>query len=149
MSLRYFEDLKVGDMLYGSEEFVVTKEEVVEYAKRWDPQPFHTDETAARDSMFGGLVAPASFVLAIESWLWHTIEDRPALAVGVGYDDLRLLNPVRPGDRLSITIEIVEARPSESRPDCGIVRTRVILTNQRDEQVLTLIDTCLISKRGA
>ena len=110
---------------------LVTEEEIIEFAKRYDPQVFHTDPVAARDSIYGGLVASG----------WHTAAMAMRLIVenylsGVasvgspGVDEVRWLKPVRPGDRLSVRVTVLEARRSESKPDRGIVRSLVEVLNQ-------------------
>jgi len=110
---------------------LVTEEEIIEFAKRYDPQVFHTDPVAARDSIYGGLVASG----------WHTAAMAMRLIVenylsGVasvgspGVDEVRWLKPVRPGDKLSVRVTVLEARRSESKPDRGIVRSLVEVLNQ-------------------
>ena len=110
---------------------LVTEEEIIEFAKRYDPQVFHTDPVAARESIYGGLVASG----------WHTAAMAMRLIVenylsGVasvgspGVDEVRWLKPVRPGDKLSVRVTVLEARRSESKPDRGIVRSLVEVLNQ-------------------
>lgn len=124
---RYFEDVAVGETeRFGSYE--VTRDEIVAFAERWDPQPFHMDEEAAQDSMFGGLVASG----------WHTacicmrlvvdefLEDAASMG-SPGVDELRWLEPVRPGDVLSARVEVLDKRPSEGLPGAGIVRQEWVL----------------------
>lgn len=148
MPLKYFEDFRIGQVVAGKQSYKVTKEEIVEFARKWDPHSFHIDEDAGNNSIFKGLTAPATLVLAIASWLWHTVEKKPALVAGLGWDYVRFAAPVRPGDRLSFAFECVDARPSESRPDCGILSTQVIVMNQNGEAVLKLVDNYLVKRRG-
>jgi acyl dehydratase len=125
-----FEDFVPGSVRT-SGTVLVTEEEIIEFAKRYDPQVFHTDPDAARDSIYGGLVASG----------WHTAAMAMRLIVenylsGVasvgspGVDEVRWLLPVRPGDRLSVRVTVLEARRSESKPDRGIVRSLVEVLNQ-------------------
>jgi acyl dehydratase len=146
--LKYFEDFRIGQVVSGKQFYEVTKEEIIEFARKWDPHSFHTDENAASDSVFEGLTAPATLVIAVASWLWHTVESKPALVAGLGWDYVRFAAPVRPGDRLAIMFECVDARPSESRPDCGILTTRVTVSNQNGDAVLKLLDNYLVKRRG-
>ncbi len=148
MPYKYFEDFSIGQVISGTQCYEVTKEEIIEFARKWDPYSFHTDEKAAKDSIFKGLTAPATLVIAIASWLWHTVNGKPAMVAGLGWEEVRFLKPVRPGDRLSIKFECLDTRPSESKPDCGIVSTRVTVTNQKREAVLSLLDSYLIQRRG-
>jgi acyl dehydratase len=125
-----FEDFVPGSVRT-SGTVLVTEEEIIEFAKRYDPQVFHTDPVAARDSIYGGLVASG----------WHTAAMAMRLIVenylsGVasvgspGVDEVRWSKPVRPGDRLSVRVTVLEARRSESKPDRGIVRSLVEVLNQ-------------------
>ena len=125
-----FEDFVPGSVRT-SGTVLVTEEEIIEFAKRYDPQVFHTDPVAARDSIYGGLVASG----------WHTAAMAMRLIVenylsGVasvgspGVDEVRWLKPVRPGDKLSVRVTVLEARRSESKPDRGIVRSLVEVLNQ-------------------
>jgi acyl dehydratase len=146
--VKYFEDFHIGQVVKGKQYYEVTKEEVIEFARKWDPFPFHTDERAAKDSIFKGLTAPAVMVIAISSWLWHTVDGKLAMVSGLGWKEVRFLQPVRPDDKLSIKFECVDVRPSESKPYCGIVSTRVTVTNQKGEAVLSLLDSYLVQRRG-
>lgn len=128
--------------------YYVTEEEVREMGARFDPRPSHTDPEAARGSPFGGLVASGCHVFCIRSQLVHQQEAGPALIAGLGVEQMDLPYPVRPGDELSLSQECIDARPSRSRPDRGIVRLRSIVSNQRGEPVLTLVAKLLVARRG-
>ena len=145
--MRYWEDIPVGEVhQLGSHTF--TREEIVAFARQFDPQPFHLDEEPARCSPFGGLVASG----------WHTASVcMRLLVVGLGLDGLasmgspgvdtlRWLKPVRPGDTLTLRTEVVEKNPS-SKLDRGSVRTRHEAYNQRGELVLTMISIGLFARR--
>jgi acyl dehydratase len=118
---RYFEDFQPGDSFdYGDE--LVTREDIVDFARVFDPEPFHIDEAAANDSMFGGLVASGLHVAAL--WRRMNVAAFPGIAMAgsPGWDEVRWLAPVRPGDRLTVTSRCVETRPLNSRPGLGLVR---------------------------
>lgn len=147
MPVLHFEDFRVGDVIQGGQSYVVTKEDIIEFAEKWDPHPFHTNEESARSSIFKGLTAPAAMIVAIAGWLWHRADRKPVLAAGLGWDEVRFLEPVRPGDILSIKYECTDARPSNSKRDFGVICTEVAVTNQRGIPVLTLRDSYLVRKR--
>lgn len=149
----FFEDFEIGDKYTGRAEYEVTEAEILEFGRRWDQAPYHTDAELARESIFGGLVAPGAFIIAIETWLLHKMdEDRTELTAALGRlgtDDLRFPNAVRPGDRISLTIECIDKRKSRSNPDRGIVTNSIILRNQSGEPVLTLKDAILVARKPA
>jgi acyl dehydratase len=119
------------------------------FAAAYDPQPFHLDEAAARASIFGRLVASGWHTMALTMRLLVEGELRPAWGlIGLGADELRWPRPVEPGDVLQVEWEVLEARPSSSRPDRGVARLRVTTRNQRDEIVLSLITTVLVPRRS-
>jgi acyl dehydratase len=134
----YWEDFKVGDSAPIGER-VVDKEEVIAFATAYDPQPFHIDEAAARESMFKGLIASG----------WHTVAmtmrmmcdsylNRSASLGSPGVDNVRWLKPVRPGDTLKGRRVVLETRASQSRPEMGVVKMRWEISNQHDELVMTM-----------
>ena len=133
----YFEDYTEDLCLEGGH-YLVTEEEILEFGRRFDPQPFHTDPEAAKESAFGGLIAPGCLTFAIRNALHNQLPVRPVLVAGLGLDSLDLKTPVRPGDRLSLRLEVAEARRSKSKPDTGIVTTRQSVLNQNQEIVLTM-----------
>lgn len=149
--MRYFEDFVVGSVDEKSETYLVTQDEIIEMGERWDPQPFHTDPVAATDSLFGGLVACSAHVFAISCALHSKVPDdeKTAAVSALGFDQLRLLAPVRPCDELRARSEITDARRSQSRPGVGIVSSRGELRNQRDEVVFTIASAALIRCRPA
>ena len=134
---RYFEDYIPGSVYeFGS--MRVEEEEMVEFARRYDPQAFHVDPEAARKSAFGGLIASGWFTSALTMRLVvdHYIS-RVASMGSPGAGEVRWLRPVRPADELSIRVEILTARRSKSKPDRGIVRAFVEVLNQHREVVMT------------
>jgi acyl dehydratase len=143
----YLEDLAVGERYPGGTA-TIDSASIKAFAAAFDPQPFHLDEAAAKASIFGRLVASG----------WHTMAVTMRLLVegelgslwglvGLGADELRWPRPVIPGDTLSVVWEVLEVRPSASKPDRGIARLRITTRNQRNETVLTLISTILMPRR--
>lgn len=143
----YFEDLHVGDAARSAETFEVRREDVVDFARRWDPQPFHLEERAAEQSIFGGLTACAAHVFAIQCRLAVSVEPRWALLAGLGNDGFELSAPVRPGDRLHLVRRVGSKRASRSKPDRGIVHVEHDLINQRDEVVFRASGRVMIARR--
>lgn len=146
MKARHFEDFKAGDR-FQSEPLPVAEKQIIEFAREFDPQGFHIDPARADRSMFKGLIASGWHTAAISMRLFVQTLNFAEGAIGLGVDELRWPNPVRPGDALRVETEIVDLRPSKSRPDCGIVRIRNITTNQRGEIVQTMLASALVPRR--
>ena len=146
--MQYFEDLAVGQ-IFGSGQLTVGADEIKEFAARFDPQPFHLDETAAKSSLFGGLAASGWHTAALTMRLIVDGEFRPAGGIIGGGGDLAWLKPVRPGDELHAESEILETRPSRSRPGEGLVKVRVTTLNQHGEAVQTFTPTLLVTRRAS
>jgi acyl dehydratase len=143
----HLEDLAPGQ-IHRLGRYTVGRDEIVAFARDWDPQPFHVDEAAAAASIYGGLIASG----------WHTacvfmrlfvdgLLGRAAALGSPGIDELRWLRPVRPGDTLEGRLEVLEVRPSRSKPDRGIVRLRSVMVNQDQEEVLTFIGNVMFRRR--
>lgn len=126
----------------------VEEDEVLAFGRRFDPQPFHTGHETARETEYGGLIASGWHTAALMMRLYadHYLS-RVATLVSPGVDELRWLLPVRPGDELSIRVAVLDMRPSRSRPDRGIVRSRVEVLNQRGEAVMTVTATNFMLRR--
>lgn len=121
---------------------------IKEFARDYDPQPFHTDETAAAATFFGELVASGWHTMAVTMRLIVDGEFKPAGGViGGGVDEFRWPMPVRPGDTLTVVSEVVESRASRSRPEIGLVRVRHSTLNQRGETVQTFIANHVVQRR--
>lgn len=144
--MRFYEDISVGDV-YRSEEYRITDSEIVEFGEKYDPQPFHTDEEAAANSVFGGLVASGWQTAAICMRLHVQSSEDTATLAGLGVDDLRWHRPLRPDDTLRLRSEVVEKRPSESDPGRGLVTTRHEGLNQNDDLVISYEATALVRRR--
>ena len=147
MSQRYFEDLKAGDR-FKSGTYKVTEEQIVSFAREFDPQPFHLDPAVARQTMFKGLIASGWHTAAITMSLFVQTLNFAEGAIGLGVDELRWPNAVRPGDVLQVETEIVDLRESRSKPSHGIVRIRNVTTNQRGEVVQTMFASALVLRRS-
>lgn len=145
----YFEDFNVGNQIeLGSKQ--VTAEEIVRFAREFDPQPFHLDADAAAHSIFGGLVASGWHTCAIAMRLMvDELLNRGASLGSPGLEQLRWTRPVRPGDTLSGRITVLETRPSQSKPDRGTVKIRTELFNQHGEQVMWMESFGMFSRRGS
>ena len=150
MSERYFEDFVVGQVHKPSGRVRVEKNEIIAFAKQFDPQPFHLDEEAARKSIFGRLVASGWHTAALTMRLIAGSEYRAATGtIGLGFDGLRWPIPVHPGDELRIENEVLEMRTSKSRPDRGLLKIRTRTFNQDGEVVQELIANAMVPRRPA
>jgi len=141
-----FDDLRVGTVMSADEPYEVTRDEIVEMGRRFDPQPFHLDDDAGAASPFGGLAASGIHTLAASIRLGAREVPVTAAVAGLGIDEIRMLQPVRPGDRLQQTTEVTELRPSASRPDRGIVRGKRTVRNQDGVAVMTYTLTWMVER---
>jgi acyl dehydratase len=146
MTLVYFEDVEVGDS-HTAGPYLVTKSEIIQFAKQYDPQPRHLDEEAAARSIFRGLSASSAHTFSIFILLTTKLQPRLHVLAGLGWDELKLPNAVRPDDKLDLETTTLEKRESKSKPDRGIVRNRVLLRNQRRETVLQCISNIFVARR--
>jgi acyl dehydratase len=143
----YLEDLHAGDR-FGSNTIEVTKESIFDFARQFDPQPFHLDVEAAERSLFRELTASGWHTAAMSMKLYITGEFQPAGgSIGISVDELRWPHPVRPGDTLRLETEILDVRPSRSKPDRGIIRIRNVTTNQRGEIVQSFLAYVMVRRR--
>ncbi len=147
MSERYFEDLKAGGR-FKSETYAVSEEQLISFAREFDPQPFHLDAAVADQTMFKGLIASGWHTAAITMRLFVQTLNFAEGAIGLGVDELRWPNAVRPGDRLQVETEIIDLRVSRSKPSHGVVRLRYVTTNQRNEIVQTMSASALVLRRS-
>ena len=147
MAILYFEEAEVGRLRMAGP-YHVSKNEIIEFAQRFDPQPFHTDEDVAARSVFAGLTASSAHTFAIlVSLLSRTQPYSLRIVAGLGWDELRLPAPVRPGDDLDLEVAILEKRESKSHSDRGVVRNQLHLRNQKRETVLQCVNTVLVARR--
>ena len=147
MNVRYFEDYEPGSV-FVTGEIAVDAEDIIEFARKYDPQPMHIDPAAAARGTFGGLIASGWHTGAMMMRLFadHFLSPESSVA-SPGLDELRWLKPVRPGDRLSLRVTILEARRSRSKPEQGIVRSLIEVLNQHGETVMSLKPISLIRCR--
>jgi acyl dehydratase len=146
--MKYLEDFSPGEQeILGSHE--LSSEEIIDFARLWDPQAMHTDTDAAASSTFSGLIASGAHLVALSVRLLVGQPDRAQVIAGLGWDEVRFLEPARPGDRLTATRTCLQARPSASRPGEGVVRNRITLENQHGRTVLSYVDAILVAKRPA
>jgi acyl dehydratase len=145
----YFEDFPPGDVRESGAR-TVTREEMLAFAREFDPQPFHIDEAAARQTIYGGLIASGWHTIAIYMRLMWDSYLKDTVSLGSpGVDEVRWLMPVRPGDTLRARFTVVDALPSRSKPDRGIVRSLSEVFNQRGEIVMTLRGLGMFGRRPA
>jgi acyl dehydratase len=145
----YFEDFPPGDVRE-SPGRTVTRDEIVAFAREFDPQPFHIDETAAKATIYEGLIASGWHTIAIYMRLmWDSYLKDTASLGSPGVDEVRWLKPVRPGDTLRARFTVLEAVPSRSKPDRGIVRSLSEVFNQHGEVVMTLRGLGMFGRRPA
>ncbi len=143
--MRYFNELTVGETTT-SHEYLVTREEIISMAKQWDPQPFHIDEEVAKNGIFGDVIACTAHIFCIMSKLSTDLPDQDKLALvsGLGIDKGKLLIPVKPGDKLKVSIEIIDKRLSKSKPNWGISVAQHQLHNQNGDKVFSIDTSALI-----
>ncbi len=144
---RYFDDFEVGER-FRSRGATMTEADIISYALAYDPQPFHIDVEAASKSAYGGLIASGQHTFGV-GWRMFLQEGLfKACSMGSpGVDELRWTAPVRPGDTIYTEAEVVEKRPSGSKPDRGILRMGYRMVNQRGETVLTMSIVHILAKR--
>lgn len=143
----YLEDFAVGQIFHGGRH-KIDKEQIIAFARQYDPQFYHLDEEAAKNSPFKGLAASGWHTAAITMRLLVDGEFKPAGGIlGVGFDQLSWSKPVRPGDELHVISEILEVRPSKSRNDRGMIRVRNTTFNQNDEPVQSFTGNLIVPRR--
>jgi acyl dehydratase len=148
VSTQYLEDF-AASQTFVSGRLRIDKERIKRFAAEFDPQPFHLDEEAARDSIFGGLAASGWYTAALTMRLLVDSELKPAGGlIGLGFDELRWPRAVRPGDELRVESEVLEVRSSKSRPDQGLVKIRMTTLNQNGEPVQVSIGNLIVRKRS-
>jgi acyl dehydratase len=143
----HLDDLKPGQVHHLGRR-TLSRDEIVAFAREWDPQAFHLDEQAAAASIYGGLIASGWHTVCVFMRLFADgLLSRAAAMGSPGIEELRWLKPVRPGDTLAARLEVLEVRPSRSKPDRGIVRARSVVVNQNDEEVLSFVATLIFGRR--
>jgi acyl dehydratase len=147
MTVRYLEDFAVGQT-FRSGRLRIDQRRIETFAAEFDPQPFHLDEQAARSTFFGGLIASGWHTAAISMRLLVESDLKPAGGIiGAGFDELRWPRPVRPDDELRVESEVLEVRPSRSRPGQGLLKLRTTTLNQNGEAVQVAVGYLLVQRR--
>ena len=146
--MRYFEDIAVGaETVFG--EYDVTREEVIEFARKYDPQPFHLSDEEAAKTHFGRIAASGWHTCAMTMAVIarYVVKDEQAGLGSPGVDELRWLKPVYPGDRLTVRGSVVDTTPSRSKPHIGTIRTRTVVSNQDGIDVMSFTSIVMMQRR--
>jgi acyl dehydratase len=145
---RYLEDISVG-LTFRSAPLRIDADQIKRFAGEFDPQPFHLDEEAARGTIFRGLAASGWHTAAVTMKLLVESDFRPAGGIiGAGFDELRWPRPVRPGDELHVEVEVIDVRPSRSKPDQGLVKVRTTTLNQNGDVVQLSVGSLVVPRRA-
>jgi acyl dehydratase len=148
-SVRYLEDYHPGEII-NLGNYDVTREEIVQFARKYDPHPFHLDEEASGSLFFGGIISSGWLTALIWLRLMHQSFISPETSLGSpGHEEMNWKRPVRPGDRLQGRAEVKEVRVSKSRPELGFVRYTATLTNQNDEPVFVTTSSLIVKTKAA
>lgn len=147
MTERYFEDFRRGER-FVSGGMTMTEAGIIDFARQWDPQPFHVDAEFAKKWQYEGLIASGLHTMCVTLKLWLELGVLKACSLGSpGLGETQFPRPVRPGDTLRVVTDIVELRPSASKPDRGICRLRQVTINQRGEHVMEQETTVFLKRR--
>ncbi|MBV1879835.1 MAG: hypothetical protein KUG79_19485 [Pseudomonadales bacterium] len=142
-----FDDIEEGQ-IFSFGEYLLPQQEVIEFATRWDPQPFHIDETAAKQSHFGGLTASSLHIFAVCTRLFSDYRPAMNILAMLGKDELRIPAPARPLDTLTYRSECISKKASASKPERGIIVLQDQVTNQHNDIILTQKVTLMLARRG-
>ena len=146
--MNYLEDFATGQKYAGPARLRVEAERIRTFAAEFDPQPFHLDADAAQQSIFRGLAASGWHTAAMTMRLLVASDLQPAGGiVGAGFDEFRWPLPVRPGDELRVEVEVLDVRPSKSRPDRGVIKIRTTTLNQNGEAVQVTVGNLMVQRR--
>lgn len=144
----YFDDFPVG-FTHETEAKLITLEAILDFANSWDPQPFHIDAEAAKETIYGGIIASGWHTLVTAFRLWYDSGLWAEASMGSpGMEDIRWIKPVRPGDSLRVRAEVIASKASETRPDRGRMTVRSQVFNQNDELVAEYSGIHLMRRRG-
>ena len=147
MTDRYYEDFKAGERFI-SGGMTMTEAGIIEFARQWDPQPFHVDAEFAKKWQYGGLIASGLHTMCVTLKLWLELGVLKSCSLGSpGLGETQFPRPVRPGDTLRVVTDIVQLRASASKPDRGICRLRQVTINQRGEPVMEQETTVFLKRR--
>lgn len=144
---RYYEDYEVGDTQEFGER-TVGKEEIIEFAEKYDPQPMHVDEEAAKETMFGGLIASGwqTAAICMRMYVDNMLSETSLGARGV--DELRWIKPLRPGETLTAEVEVVDKYPDDDNPEIGYIDSRLTAYNQDGEAKISWVGLGIIKRDG-
>ncbi|MES1991594.1 MAG: MaoC/PaaZ C-terminal domain-containing protein [Pseudomonadota bacterium] len=145
--MRHFDDFTVGERHDIPARYEMTESEIVIFATKWDPQPFHIDKDAAVKSIYGTLTACGTHIQAVVLFLAARLPEETNVLGALGYDEVRFHKAAKLNDTLRLVIECIETKPSSSKPDRGVVKNRHILMNQSDEVIFTQTTTLLIKRK--
>ncbi len=148
-TIKYFEDFVVGEEHDSGHEYVVTIDELKEMATQWDPQPFHLDENAPETKEYGGLITCSAHTFAIYSYLGSKSPVKTAAIASLGFNHMKMILPLRPGDRIRAANVCLEKRESRTKPDRGIALTKTTLRNQNGQDVFSVQCTVMLLKRSS
>jgi acyl dehydratase len=144
---RYYEDFKTGERFI-SGGMTMTEAGIIEFARQWDPQPFHVDAEFAKKWQYGGLIASGLHTMCVTLKLWLELGVLKSCSLGSpGLGETQFPRPVRPGDTLRVVTDIVELRASASKPDRGICRLRQVTINQHGEPTMEQETTVFLKRR--
>ncbi len=146
MQIEYFEDIE-PQQIYRSRGYTLTEKEIIDFAREWDPQPFHLDPEIARKSKLGSLCASGIHLIAICGKLMGEKKSKRAFVAGAGFEKVEFLTPARPEDVLVMEVETTMKRESKSDPRSGITKASTRLVNQQGEVVLSMESLQMIAKR--
>lgn len=148
MQKRFFDDFELGEQWPIPQSYEMTRDEIVSFATKWDPQPFHVDYEAAKKSVYGTLTACGTHIQAVVLKLAQALPHETAVIGALGYDEVRFHKAACLDDVLSLTIECIEKRPSSSKPDRGVIKNRHTLVNQTGDTVFSQTTTLLIARKA-
>ena len=147
MRIRYVEDFEVG-AIFDIGYYEVTREEIIRFAQKYDPFPFHVDEEFASKTVFGGIISSGWLTSLVWLRLMHkNFIDYETFLGSPGHEEVKWPTPVRPDDKLNGKLEVLERRVSSSRPDLGFIKYRATLTNQNDELVFDTTSTLIVKPK--
>lgn len=146
---RYFEDFEVGQS-FQTRGMTITESQILDFAMQYDPQPFHIDKIAAKESIFGQLIASGMQTMAVSFRLWYDAGVMKSASLGSpGIDEMRWTAPVHAGDTLHVVVSVVEKTPSRSKPDRGMVMMKYQVFNQHNAPVMSYLARQIIARRAA
>ncbi|BFM14107.1 MaoC family dehydratase [Maricurvus nonylphenolicus] len=146
--MRFLEDLSIGETAE-TPQYLITREEIIDMASRWDPQPFHIDEDVAKAGLFGDVIACTAHLFSVMSMLCNQLPEhkKPAMIAGLGFDEAKTHRPVMPNDTVRVEVETIEARPSDSNPSRGVMTWQHKMFNQDDVLVFSMKSSVLVKRR--